>query len=62
MELTKFLIAHCHVVEDLQCNEFITVAFLQVYNVKNPVCFLKQEQGVVKLLLLNIDKSTFVEL
>lgn len=62
LELTKFLVAHCHVVEDLERDVRVARAPGQVNYVEDAVSFLKEQEGVIKLFLLDVDKSALIQL
>ena len=55
LELTKFLVTHSHVVEDLQGDVLITLTTAQVNHIKHSMSFLKQEKRIFKLFLLDVD-------
>ena len=61
LKLTQFLVAHCHIVENLKSNKLVSFCSSQVYYIKNSMCFLEKEQCVLKLVFLNICKGTVVQ-
>ena len=62
LKLAELLIAHSHVVENLKRNVLVTIAFFEVNNVEHTMSLLQQKQGIIKLLFLNVDEGTLVQL
>ena len=62
MQLAQLLVAHSHIIEDLQGNVLISTAPVQVHNVEHSMGFLQEEQSIFKLLLLDVNQRAFIEL
>ena len=62
LQLTQLLVAHGHVVEDLQRDELVALAPGQVNDVQHAVRFLQKQQGIVILFLLYVNQGTLVQL
>ena len=61
-QLTELLVAHCHIVKELQCNHLVATTARDVDDVEHPVGFLQEEQGILVLLFLDEYQSTFIQL
>ena len=62
LQLAELLVAHRHVVEDLERNELIPRTATQVNDIQHAVRLLQKEQSVIKLFFLNVDQGTLVQL
>ena len=62
LQLTLFLIAHGHVVEELESDELISAAPGEVNDVEHAVSLLKEQQGIVELVPAKVCHSALVEL
>ena len=60
LQLAKLLIAHSHIVKNLESYILVASAPRKVDHVEDTVRLLKQEQSVLELLLLYVDQSTLV--
>ena len=61
-QLTLLLVAHSHVVEQLQGYEVIPMAARQVYYIQNPMGLLKEQESVIELIPIQVSQSTVVQL
>ena len=62
LQLAELLVAHRHVVKDLERNELIPRTATQVNDIQHAVRLLQKEQSVIKLFFLNVDQGTLVQL
>lgn len=62
LQLAELLVAHRHVVKDLERNKLIPRTATQVNDIQHAVRLLQEEQSVIKLFFLNVDQGTFVQL
>lgn len=62
LQLAELLVAHSHVVKDLERNKLIPRTATQVNDIQHAVRLLQEEQSVIKLFFLNVDQGTFVQL
>ena len=62
LELTLLLVAHGHVVEQLQGNELVAAAAGQIYYIKDAVRLLQKQKGVVELISAEVCKGAVIQL
>ena len=62
LELTLLLVAHGHVVEQLQGNELVAAAARQIYYIKDAVRLLEKQKGVVELISAEVCEGAVVQL